>query len=256
LATAERIPGLAEVMAAVNRTRSRWDSWVETLSGEEAQQRLWSEEVVEELRESVCRALDGRRTQGTVPEPRGPSATTHLSVIDGDGLAVSLTHTAGESAGFVVPGTGFIPNNMMGEADLHPRGFHQTIPGARILTMMAPTVLTAPNLGCVALGSGGSTRIRSAMLQVIHHLVDGGLSLRDAVEEPRVHYESGILQIEGGVSPESIDVARRLGYELNLWPGLHLYFGGANAVCRAPDGSLEGCGDPRRGGASRSVSRG
>ncbi len=246
----ERIPTLIEVMAAVNRSRRQWDDWTDTLAWQEAPFRLWAETHIEDLVRQIVTALEQGRTDGSVSEPPAPSATTHLSVIDGKGLAVSLTHTAGESAGFVVPGTGFIPNNMMGEADLHPKGFHSTVPGTRILTMMAPSILTSSELGCVALGSGGSTRIRSALLQVIHHLVDRKRALPEAVEEPRVHFEAGVLQVEAG-DLETMETARRFGYDLNVWQGRHLYFGGANAVSRSSEGTMQGCGDPRRGGVSR-----
>ena len=249
----EVIPTLAEVMGAVNRSRSQWDDWTDTLPRQEAPAKLWQEQHIEDLVKQVSAALMELRTAGSISEPPSPSATTHLSVIDGKGLAVSLTHTAGESAGFVVPGTGFIPNNMMGEADLHARGFHLTEPGDRILTMMAPSIVTSAELGCVALGSGGSTRIRSAMLQVIHNLVDLKKPLSEAIETPRIHFEAGVLHIEEGVDSDEVDVARRSGYELNLWPERHLYFGGANAVSRESDGTLQGCGDPRRGGVSRLV---
>ena len=102
-------------------------------------------------------------------------STTHISVIDGDGWACAVTCTNGEGSGVVVPGTGVHVNNMMGEQDLSPLGFFTHPPGQRLPSMMAPTVVLgrdgAPEL---ALGSAGSNRIRSALLQVIVNVLDRG----------------------------------------------------------------------------------
>lgn len=251
--TPERLPVLAEVMSAAGRCREEWDRWVEQRPWLDAPFELWEEESVQLRVAQIKQALEQRRPQHSPPEPPSHSSTTHISVIDSDGLAVSLTHTAGESAGYVVPGTGFIPNNMMGEADLHPRGFHLTRPGARIPTMMTPAILTNPRLGCLALGSGGSTRIRSAMLQIIQNLVDSGASLVEAIEAPRIHYEEGVLQAEPGLEERELACAEEFGYRVNRWQSPHLYFGGANAVALSPEGRMTGCGDPRRGGHCEKV---
>lgn len=100
---------------------------------------------------------------------------------------VNLTTTAGESAGYVVPGTGYIPNNMMGEADLHPHGFHSRPAGQRIPTMMTPVIVLKDGQTRLVLGSGGSIRIRSAIMQALSNLLDYGLTLDDAVNTARVH---------------------------------------------------------------------
>ncbi len=185
-----------------------------------------------------------------VPEPGCPASTTHLSVIDEDGMAVSLTHSAGESAGFVVPGTGFIPNNVMGEADLHPEGFHSSPPGHSIATMMTPVIMLKDNRVQAVLGSGGSTRIRTVILQLISNLIDFGFSLKHAVEQPRVHYQDGILQCEKGYSEDARSVLEKIGYQVNFWDSQSIYFGGAHCAEMRSEGSTAGAGDPRRGGAT------
>src|SRR5262249_15380725 len=86
-------------------------------------------------------------------------STTHISVLDDRGMALSLTLTNGEGCGHVVPGTGMIANNLLGEEDLHPRGFHRDAPGTPLSTMMAPTILSRGS-DRIALGSGGSNRLR------------------------------------------------------------------------------------------------
>ena len=68
-------------------------------------------------------------------------STTHISVLDGDGMCASVTCSNGSGSGVLVPGTGVILNNMLGEEDLNPLGFHRIPPGRRVPSMMAPTVV-------------------------------------------------------------------------------------------------------------------
>ena len=183
---------------------------------------------------------------------RGVGNTTHISVMDATGTTVSITTTAGEAAGYIVPGTGIIPNNMLGEIDLHPNGFHRLPPGHRLTTMMTPAILLHRGRPVLAVGSGGSNRIRAAVFQVLSHIVDFDRSLAAAVTAPRLHYQNGILQAEGGLPPESLKPLRAAGYRLNVWQEQSMYFGGANAVAYR-GGKLEAAGDPRRGGETALV---
>jgi gamma-glutamyltranspeptidase/glutathione hydrolase len=175
-------------------------------------------------------------------------STTHISVLDGDGWACSVTCTNGEGSGIVVPGTGVHVNNMMGEQDLSPLGFFTHPPGRRLPSMMAPTVVLgtdgAPEL---ALGSAGSNRIRSALLQVIVNVLDRGMDAAEAVNAPRLHYEDGLVYAEPGIDASAIEAA---GYRMAWFRDRNLFFGGCQAVERDPEtGALDGGGDPRRGGA-------
>ncbi|MFZ0544122.1 MAG: gamma-glutamyltransferase, partial [Candidatus Promineifilaceae bacterium] len=179
--------------------------------------------------------------------------TSHLSVIDGDGLAVSLTTTAGESAGYMVPGTGYIPNNILGEADLHPNGFHSSPAGERIATMMTPTIVLKDGRIRLVVGSGGSIRIRSAILQVLTNLLDYHMTLENAVSSSRIHLEEGILQCEAGYDPDAVDRLESLGYKVNRWDKKSIYFGGAHSVSWSEDGRLVAAGDGRRGGSVASA---
>jgi gamma-glutamyltranspeptidase/glutathione hydrolase len=175
-------------------------------------------------------------------------STTHISVIDGDGLACSVTCTNGEGCGLVVPGTGIHVNNIMGEEDLSPLGFHTAPPGRRMPSMMAPTAVLSPNGDLeLVLGSAGSNRIRSAILQTIIGVVDHGLAADVAVQAPRVHFEAGTVYAEPGVPLESLHSA---GRPVVAFRDLNLFFGGVQAIERAiGSGALRGAGDPRRGGA-------
>jgi gamma-glutamyltranspeptidase/glutathione hydrolase len=176
-------------------------------------------------------------------------STTHISVLDGDGRACAVTCSNGEGSAHVVPGTGIHVNNVMGEHDLNPLGFFSYPPGRRMPSMMAPTVVVGTDGEVeLVLGSAGSNRIRSAILQVIVGVVDHGLHARDAVLAPRAHIEDGVVYAEPGVDAEAL---RDAGREVVAFRDLNLFFGGVQAVERdRATGALSGAGDPRRGGAA------
>ena len=175
-------------------------------------------------------------------------STTHLSVIDADGLACGVTTSNGEGAGILVPGTGIHVNNMLGEEDLNPFGFHQYPPGRRLPSMMAPTAVLEDGLPRLVLGSGGSNRIRSAILQTVVNVIDRDLEVEAAVGAERLHYEDGVVHFEPGVDTAPLE---ETDVELVPFRDRNLYFGGVNAVERDPvTGELRGGGDPRRGGAA------
>ncbi|HRC73299.1 MAG TPA: gamma-glutamyltransferase [Candidatus Competibacter sp.] len=174
--------------------------------------------------------------------------TTHISVCDADGNAASMTTSNGEGSGCFVAGTGIMLNNMMGEDDLHPEGFHASPPGMRVASMMAPSLLLAGDRVRLVLGSGGSKRIRSALVQVISNVVDFGFEPRAAVEAPRLHWDGERIQVEPGFADEAL-TALEGRWPLNRWTVRDLYFGGVHAV--APEG--DGAGDPRRGGCAAAV---
>ncbi|HWT91179.1 MAG TPA: gamma-glutamyltransferase, partial [Solirubrobacterales bacterium] len=148
------------------------------------------------------------------------------------------------------PGTGVILNNMLGEEDLNPGGFHGIAPGRRVPSMMAPTVVLRDGEIVLAVGSAGSNRIRSAILQTVVRAVEQGFPVAAAIEAPRLHFEQGVVQAEAGIDPAALDRLEARGWEVARWPSLNLFFGGVQAVARDPrTGELSGGGDPRRGGA-------
>jgi gamma-glutamyltranspeptidase/glutathione hydrolase len=138
---------------------------------------------------------------------------------------------------------------MLGEDDLHPDGFHAAPPGVRVASMMSPTFVLDPHGEVeVALGSGGSKRIRSALLQVLTATIDHGVDLEEAVLAPRIHWDADHLEVEPGLDPEVL-AALEADQPVNVWPTTSMYFGGVHAV--AP--GRTGAGDPRRGGAVRTT---
>ena len=178
--------------------------------------------------------------------------TTHLGVIDVRGNLASLTMSNGEGSGRVVPGTGIVLNNMLGEEDLNPGGFHRWPPGHRMASMMAPSALRWRDGRLVATGSGGSNRIRSAVLQVIVNLVDHAMDVGAAVRAPRIHVEGPLLSVEGGHDRDAIAEALAAWPEHQVWDDRSVFFGGAHTAERRGD-VLGGAGDPRRDGASLTV---
>ncbi len=174
-------------------------------------------------------------------------STTHVSVLDAAGGACSVTCSNGEGSGIVVPGTGLHLNNMLGEQDLNPLGFHRHPPSRRMPSMMSPTMVLGESGPELVLGSGGSNRLRSAILQTVVNEVDRGMGVSAAVRAPRLHFEDGVVYTEPGVDLTDLEGAE---YALSRFRDLNLFFGGVHAVARDPaTGELSGGGDPRRGGS-------
>ncbi len=177
-------------------------------------------------------------------------STTHIATLDGDGMCASVTCSNGTGSGIIVPGTGVHVNNMLGEQDLNPGGFHRIPAGRRVSSMMAPTVALREGEVVLGVGSAGSNRIRSAILDVAVRVLEQGMDAAEAVRSPRIHFEDGVVQAEPGVDEEGLAGIERRGIPVVRWSRQNLYFGGVQAVVRDPaTGELSGGGDPRRGGA-------
>ena len=174
-------------------------------------------------------------------------STTHIAVLDSEGRACSVTCSNGSCSGVIVPGTGIHLNNMMGEQDLNPLGFHRHPPGRRMPSMMAPTAVLRDGVAELVLGSAGSNRIRSAILQTIVRVIDEGMRAPDAVDAPRVHFEDGVVYAEPGSDTRGLEAA---GRPIARFRERNLFFGGVQAAERDSDGCFWGGGDPRRGGAA------
>ena len=197
----------------------------------------------------VLAALRGDLGDDPTERPVATRGTTHVTVADAEGNVAAMTTSNGECSGDVIAGTGICCNNMLGEDDLHPDGFHAAPPGVRVASMMSPTfVLSSDGAVELALGSGGSKRIRSALLQVLTATIDHGVDLEAAVLAPRLHWDQDHVEAEPGLDP-TVVAALRADQPVNVWPAPSMYFGGVHAV--APGRS--GAGDPRRGGAVRTV---
>mgnify|MGYP000849488710 CR=1 FL=1 len=223
---------IARAMEAANQARR--SGFAEELEAAGFAGRFLSEE-------QFARGLDAADRLGS---------TTHLAAMDPDGLCASVTCSNGTGSGMVVPGTGVHLNNMLGEEDLNPLGFHRSPPGTRISSMMSPTLVMEGDQVRAGLGSAGSNRIRSAILQTTLNLLAREMPPQAAVEAPRIHLEAGVLQAEPGTDPEGLERIEGLGQRVFRWDERNLFFGGVQVVTRDPaSGRLDGGGDPRRGGA-------
>jgi gamma-glutamyltranspeptidase/glutathione hydrolase len=180
-------------------------------------------------------------------------STTHISVLVPGAGAAAVTLTSGEGCGHLVPGTGVHLNNFLGEEDLNPHGFHRHAPGQRLPTMIAPCVGLRGQVPCLALGSGGSNRIRSAVGEVLYRRVVAGMDLAAAVAAPRVHAEADTawLELHGLRDPAATLAAMaRVFATVHRFPGPDFFFGGVHAVDvdDAGTGAMRGAADLRRGG--------
>jgi gamma-glutamyltranspeptidase/glutathione hydrolase len=161
-----------------------------------------------------------------------------------------VTCSNGTGSGIVVPGTGVHVNNMLGEEDLNPLGFHRLPTGVRLPSMMAPSMVLRDGEVEMVLGSGGSNRIRSAILQAALRLIVDEAWAEEAVAAPRVHFEAGVVQAEPGSDEDALRHLESRGYEVARWARPNWFFGGVHTVARDPEtGAIGGAGDPRRGGA-------
>lgn len=175
--------------------------------------------------------------------------TTQISIIDDSGNMAGLSTSNGEGSGLMIPGTGIMLNNMLGEEDLNPQGFHSWQPGHRASSMMAPGILQKQDGTHTIFGSGGSNRIRTAILQFLINLIDFGMPLDRAVSSPRIHYEAGFLNVEKGFDGRELSQLLDAYPDHKIWKKKSLFFGGTHSVSKSPDG-FSGFGDPRRGGVS------
>jgi len=192
--------------------------------------------LIESLTKNLSRAFTS--TKGT----------THISVVDEEGNAVSMSTSNGSGSGCFIPGTGIMLNNMMGEDDLHPEGFFSSPPNQRVASMMLPTIIMKDGKVKCVMGSGGSKRIRTAILQTIINIIDFNYSLKNAVESPRLHFEDGVVHIEPDL-PEKITKSIGKHYKVHKWKEKDMYFGGVHCV----SGEMQGWGDSRRGGSFLAV---
>ena len=183
-------------------------------------------------------------------EERQQGNTTHISVMDHSGGAASMTTSNGEGCGHVIESLGIHMNNFLGEEDINPDGFHNFQPGQRMSTMMAPTLVLSNGRPVLALGSGGSNRIRSAVFQGLVNHLWFDRPLEEAVNAPRIHVEGNKIWHEHGLNPAGIRQLNERWPEVTRFDEPNMFFGGVHAVAYEGD-HAEGAGDRRRGGVAR-----
>jgi gamma-glutamyltranspeptidase / glutathione hydrolase len=203
--------------------------------------------------EAVAEGLAHVRAEApATPVRAAPRGTSHVSVVDAAGNAASFTSSTGCGSGVFVPGTGLHLNNMLGEEDL--MSHRRPRVGARLTSMMSPTIVEGPAGEVIVAGSSGSARIRSAMFRVLEGLIDYGLDPRAAVDLPRLHVTEAGVDCEPGFPAATLAGLRAAGETVIAWPDRNIYFGGAQVATRR-GGRLAAAGDPRRGGDAIVVER-
>src|SRR6266478_2558807 len=190
--------------------------------------------------------------------PREGSNTTHFSVVDSRGNAVSNTYTLNFSygVGLVAEGTGVLLNNELDDFTAAPGasnafglvGFEANLPGPgkRPLSSMSPTIVLKDGKPAMVTGSPGGSRIISTVLQVIVNVLDYGMDVAAAVAAPRLHQQSlpDEGRIEHGFADETVATLRAKGHRVIEPIGQT----SANSIAVTPTGLL-GAPDPRTRGA-------
>jgi gamma-glutamyltranspeptidase / glutathione hydrolase len=184
--------------------------------------------------------------------------TTHFSIVDADGDAVSNTYTLNFSygSGLVADGTGVLLNNELDDFAAKPgvpnaydlMGGDANAPGPnrRPLSSMSPTIVLKDGKVELVTGSPGGSRIITTVLQIIVDVIDHGLNVAEAENAPRAHDQlyPDELRIERGVSPDTIRLLEAMGHKVVVRESM----GSANTIARSPDGLLTGASDPRQHG--------
>ncbi len=224
--------------------------------------RLTSKTYARELAADIprMRARASSELGAGVLTPAESPETTHYSVVDAAGNAVSLTYTieAGFGAKVVAAGTGFLLNNEMADFNEWPgvtdsRGYIGTepnliAPGKRPLSSMTPTILARDGVPLALIGSPGGKTIINTVLRVVTNLVDFGLDLPDAVDSPRVHHQwmPDSLRLESSFPAATIAALEGMGHSL----GPSRMQGDAHCIYIYPDGARLAVADGRRSGAA------
>ncbi|GAB4535872.1 MAG: gamma-glutamyltransferase [Pleurocapsa sp.] len=180
---------------------------------------------------------------------KSPS-TIHISAVDSDGLACSISASSGYGSGVMAGGTGLWLNNSLGEIELHPQGLHDLSPGTRLTSNMAPTICRHDDGTVLAIGSPGASRITTALAQVLFNFIALDMPLEQAISHPRLHFEvfnnHSAIALETGLDINELELTSR------QFEGISMYFGGVQGALSHPVFGLTAAADPRRtGGIAR-----
>jgi gamma-glutamyltranspeptidase/glutathione hydrolase len=224
-------------------------------------ERLVSKEYAAALRRTIREDRASVSSPASFEWPAESAETTHVSVVDADRSAVSLTYTleAGYGSKIVVPGAGFLLNNEMGDFNAGPgltdeSGLIGTVPnlagpGKRMLSSMTPTIVVKAGRPFLVAGSPGGRTIPSTVLQVLLNVLDFGMNAQEAVDAPRFHHQWVPDRIDHEPRAFPRDVAEALvrrGHALREREPI----GNVSAIGLDGDGSWLGAADPRREGSA------
>jgi len=181
-------------------------------------ERLLSKDHAEEMRcwfnpeRRSCLAADDGMAE--------PKDTTHVSVVDAEGNAVSLTHSLGAASGVVTPGLGFIFNGQMHRFNPYPGHINSIAPGKRRPTGMSPTIVTKNGRPVLVLGAPGGHGIIHGVVQTILNILEYGMPATEAVSVPRLHCENHGITLESRFSTDVVKELTKMGHQVfhSLYP--------------------------------------
>lgn len=227
--------------------RSYRAEWSAPVSAELAGRRILTRAGLAGIAETVARLAPRGGPAALLAALDGTSDaagdTTNLCAVDADGSACVLTTSLGLGSGDWLPGLDLHLNSMLGERDLVREPL---VPGTRMASMMAPTLVFGGDRLELAVGAAGGTRLRTALVGVLQGILDDGLDTQTAIDEPRFHPVGRLVHAEPGVDEAFLRGLETGGRRIRRWPERHHYFGGVSAVGAAGAGA-----DPRRSGAVR-----
>jgi gamma-glutamyltranspeptidase/glutathione hydrolase len=256
--SAAAIHYMAEAMKRAYADRSRYlgdPDFVKVPMG------LTDKEYAAKLRRRIDRRIANDSKEISPGRPPGyeSNETTHFSVVDSSGNAVSNTYTINFSfgSGIVVKGAGFLLNNEMDDFSAKPGvpnaygligGTANAIePGKRMLSSMSPTIVLKKDKPFIITGSPGGSRIITTTLQVIMNVIDYEMNIQEAVNAPRVHHQwlPDEVRMEEGIGVDTIRILKGMGHKVVVKGAM----GAASSILiNSKGGNLYGAPDPRREG--------
>lgn len=208
---------------------------------------LLSSQLAQEVAQHI-RAGEKFHVERFNPGAPVPKDTTHLSVVDGDGNAVSLTHSLAMPSGVITPGMGFYYNGCMGVFDPRPGRAGSIQPGKCRFTASSPTMTFKDGQLDVVLGSPGGTQIAMGVLHVLLNVIDHGMEIQQAVSAPRFSSTSNAIDVCNRIPRYTTKVLEEQGYRIGRNP-FNYTIGWVHAVQVTPEG-LRGGADPGRDGVA------
>lgn len=202
-------------------------------------------------REAAREIKAGRKAEVVRLPDLVPTDTTQVSVVDGDGNCVSMTHSLGMPSGVVTDGLGFMYNGCMAVFDPRPGRAGSIAPGKARFSAMCPTMVFKGDKPAIVLGAPGGTQITMGVLQALLNVIDFGMPMQEAVSAPRVSSTSNAIDVSNRI-PRSVERALQAkGYATMRSPQGYT-FGWVHGIRITPDG-LEGGADPGRDGVAFST---
>jgi gamma-glutamyltranspeptidase / glutathione hydrolase len=177
--------------------------------------------------------------------------TTHVTVVDAEGNAVSMTHSLGMPSGVITDGLGFMYNGCMGVFDPRPGRPGSIAPGKARFSSLAPTIVFKGDDPYIVLGAPGGTYIAMGILQVILNVMDFGMSMSDAIAAPRFCTTSNAIDVANRIPRFVTAELEEMGYEV-VRSHLSYQFSGVHGV-KIENGAWSGAADPGRDGMALEV---